>query len=92
MTAAAAAKIAATIAAAAIIAAFPSALMQDQVAALNSTGVCADYLSSTRSAAERKHILDQLTPAAAATALEAPDVSSQLSLLYVTPELLATDR
>jgi superfamily II DNA helicase RecQ len=66
--------------------------MQDQVSALQATGVPADYLSSTRTAAERRAILDNLTPAAAAAAA-AGDGSSggRLALLYVTPELLATD-
>lgn len=71
--------------------------MQDQVSALQAIGVAADYLSSTRSAAERKHILDQLTPSRAAAAVAAGsndsnDSNDRLALLYVTPELIATDR
>jgi len=64
------------------------------VSALQAIGVAADYLSSTRSAAERKHILDQLTPSSAAAAMAAGSNGSndRLALLYVTPELIATDR
>lgn len=76
----------------------PAALMQDQVAALQATGVPADYLSSTRTAAERRAILDQLSPSAAAAAAAAAAAdggssggSSRLALLYVTPELIATE-
>jgi superfamily II DNA helicase RecQ len=65
--------------------------MQDQVAALQAHGVKADYLSSTRTAAERRALLDQLTPTAAAAAA-AGSSADRLALLYVTPELLATDR
>jgi hypothetical protein len=68
-----------------------TALMQDQVSALQSTGVPADYLSSTRTAAERRAILDKLTPTAAAVAA-AGSSGDRLALLYVTPELIATDR
>jgi hypothetical protein len=74
-----------------------TALMQDQVAAFQAHGVNADYLSSTRTAAERRALLAQLTPAAAAAAATAAagsngNGSDRLALLYVTPELLATDR
>lgn len=65
--------------------------MQDQVSALQATGVSADYLSSTRTAAERRAILDQLTPTAAASAAAGSN-GDRLALLYVTPELIATDR
>lgn len=55
--------------------------MEDQVHGLQSKGVAADFLSSTRTAAQRTCILQDLR-------------SSQpsLKLLFVTPELLATDR
>ena len=55
--------------------------MQNQVESLQSKGVAADYLSSTRSEAERQGTLMQLqhTP-------------PSIKLLFVTPELLATDR
>lgn len=65
--------------------------MQDQVTALQATGVSADYLSSTRTAAERKALLDKLSPATAAAAAAAGSSGDRLALLYVTPELIATD-
>eukprot|EP00877_Chromochloris_zofingiensis_P013925 jgi/Chrzof1/8787/Cz03g24160.t1 len=56
------------------------ALMQDQVAGLQAKAIPADYLSSTRTEADRKHIL--------------ADISSQTPktrLLFVTPELVDTE-
>jgi superfamily II DNA helicase RecQ len=64
--------------------------MQDQVAALQARGIAADFLSSSRSNAERKALLARLDAAAAAGS-GASEGGSQLALLYVTPELLATD-
>lgn len=61
-----------------------SALMQDQVEALQAKGVAADFLSSTRAAAERAAIMARLAPSAAQR--------DRLALLFVTPELLATER
>ena len=55
------------------------ALMQDQVEGLRRRGVLADYLSSARSEAEREAILEDL---------RRPADSIQLSLLFVTPELV----
>lgn len=62
----------------------PPALMQDQVCSLQALGVAAEYLASSRTAAERKAVLARLTGPA--------NGGEQLALLYVTPELLATDR
>lgn len=58
-----------------------AALMQNQVESLKSKGVAAEYLSSTKTEAERRGTLMQLqtTP-------------PSIKLLFVTPELLATDR
>ncbi len=55
--------------------------MQNQVESLKSKGVAAEYLSSTKTEAERRGTLMQLqtTP-------------PSIKLLFVTPELLATDR
>eukprot|EP00891_Asterochloris_glomerata_P002351 jgi/Astpho2/2351/gw1.00044.127.1_t len=56
------------------------ALMQNQVESLKSKGVAAEYLSSTKTEAERRGTLMQLqtnTPS--------------IKLLFVTPELLATN-
>eukprot|EP00878_Enallax_costatus_P028427 GHUV01030705.1.p1 GENE.GHUV01030705.1~~GHUV01030705.1.p1 ORF type:complete len:458 (+),score=122.06 GHUV01030705.1:281-1654(+) len=64
------------------------ALMQDQVSALQNLGIAADYLSSTRSAAEVTAILTKLSAAAADNGAG----QRQLALLYVTPERLSTDR
>lgn len=58
-----------------------AALMQNQVESLKSKGVAAEYLSSTKTEAERRGTLMQLqtnTPS--------------IKLLFVTPELLATNR
>jgi len=77
------------------------ALMQDQVSALLAQGIPAAYLSSAQSATERRAVMDQLKHLqAAGVAAMADDAtggrtastSGQLTLLYVTPELLATDR
>ncbi|WIA40378.1 hypothetical protein OEZ86_013742 [Tetradesmus obliquus] len=71
------------------------ALMQDQVAALQARGIAADFLSSSRSSTERKALLARLDGAAAAAAAAAGSgaggAGRRLALLYVTPELLATD-
>lgn len=63
--------------------------MQDQVSALQDLGIAADYLASTRSTAERSAIFAKLS---AAADRDRDTVQQQLALLYVTPELLATDR
>ncbi|EFN54249.1 hypothetical protein CHLNCDRAFT_16802, partial [Chlorella variabilis] len=55
------------------------ALMQDQVQALRARGLRADLLSSTRTEADRRRLLEDLQQ-------HRPDTQ----LLYVTPELLAT--
>jgi superfamily II DNA helicase RecQ len=71
-----------------------AALMQDQVAALQARGIAADYLASSRSSAERKALLarlDAAAPSAAAAGSAASGGVGALALLYVTPELLATD-
>ncbi|KAF6258225.1 P-loop containing nucleoside triphosphate hydrolase protein [Scenedesmus sp. NREL 46B-D3] len=71
------------------------ALMQDQVAALQARGIAADFLSSSRSTAERTALLARLDAAAPAAAAAgwgaAAGGGGPLVLLYVTPELLATD-
>eukprot|EP00879_Flechtneria_rotunda_P026339 GHRR01028079.1.p1 GENE.GHRR01028079.1~~GHRR01028079.1.p1 ORF type:complete len:206 (+),score=74.05 GHRR01028079.1:458-1075(+) len=64
------------------------ALMQDQVAALQSRGVAADYLSSTRSATNKQVIMNQLSQLCNSS--HEGKSNGSLSLLYVTPELLAT--
>ncbi|KAL4458301.1 hypothetical protein ABPG75_013166 [Micractinium tetrahymenae] len=56
------------------------ALMQDQVASLQDRGLRADFLSSTRTEADRRRLLADLQQRSPST-----------QLLYVTPELLATD-
>lgn len=77
-----------------------TALMQDQVAGLRARGVEADYLSSTRSEAERRALLARVDalafvqPADGGGGGGGGDGTEQtlppLALLYVTPELLAT--
>eukprot|EP00798_Chlamydomonas_sp_ICE-L_P015708 gene15708-21818_t len=57
------------------------ALMQDQVGNLAEKGVAAAYLSSTQSEAEKSHVMQQLM-----------SEDERLRLLYVTPELIKTDR
>lgn len=63
--------------------------MQDQVSALQGLGIAADYLSSTRSTAKRNAIFAQLSAAANS---KRDAAQQRLALLYVTPELLATDK
>eukprot|EP00775_Hariotina_reticulata_P005180 gene5180-5418_t len=76
------------------------ALMQDQVSALQAKGITAAYLSSTQTAAERQAVMELLKGLEAAGAAgkaggvaagRAARTISRLTLLYVTPELLATD-
>ncbi len=75
--------------------------MQDQVAGLAARGVAVDYLSSSRTAAERDTLLARLDALAMARSKGSAEHQQQtqqqqqqqkLQLLYVTPELLATDR
>ncbi|MDH5517617.1 MAG: DNA helicase RecQ [Gammaproteobacteria bacterium] len=55
------------------------ALMQDQVDALNQSGVSAGYLNSNQSNDEQQQIEQQL-------------INNEIDLLYVTPERLLTNR
>ncbi|KAK9823288.1 hypothetical protein WJX72_001628 [[Myrmecia] bisecta] len=56
------------------------ALMENQVENLRKKDICCDFLSSTRSAEDRRAILDNIQ-----------SQSPQMRLLYATPELLTTD-
>ena len=58
-----------------------AALMENQVAALKAKGVPADFLGSSQPEKERKRILRDVQ-------LDSP----KTKMLYVTPELLATER
>ena len=55
--------------------------MQDQVGNLQALGVDAEYLSSTQTEAQKQVVWSKLSAGAA-----------DLRLLYVTPELVKTDR
>jgi hypothetical protein len=76
-----------------------AALMQDQVASLTARGLAADYLASVRTEAERRAVLRRLDAAAAQPAAYGgggggggrDEAEAPLALLYVTPELLATE-
>lgn len=54
--------------------------MENQVANLRKNGIRCDFLSSTRTAADRANILQDIKSAAPA-----------IRLLFVTPELLSTE-
>jgi hypothetical protein len=60
--------------------AFAAALMQDQVQGFQNKGIRAEFLSSTQAAAQRQSILQDLHSGRPTT-----------QLLFVTPELVATD-
>lgn len=61
--------------------------MQDQVANLHSKGIAAAFLSSTQTKEAQEFVLADLLPGNS-SAVSTP----VLRLLYVTPELLATER
>jgi superfamily II DNA helicase RecQ len=59
---------------------YAAALMENQVQSISSKGIPCDYLSSTRTEAERKSVLQSLQAG-----------ESKLKLLFVTPESCQTD-
>jgi superfamily II DNA helicase RecQ len=59
--------------------------MQDQVEGFRRFGVVCDYLSSSRTDAERREVMRQLRG-------NAGGARDALALLFATPELLASDR
>lgn len=67
------------------------ALMTDQVNALHSKGIQADFISSAKIAAENKAVLDTLKQMAGLKKKEKAKVK-KLKLLYVTPESMQTAR
>lgn len=67
------------------------ALMTDQVNALHSKGIQADFISSAKTAAENKAVLDTLKQMAGLKKKEKGKVK-KLKLLYVTPESMQTAR
>ena len=66
------------------------ALMTDQVNALHSKGIHADFISSAKTAAENKTVLDTLKQMAGLKKKEKK--VKKLKLLYVTPESMQTAR
>ncbi len=66
------------------------ALMTDQVNALHSKGIHADFISSAKTAAENKAVLDTLKQMAGLKKKEKK--VKKLKLLYVTPESMQTAR
>lgn len=66
------------------------ALMTDQVNALHSKGIQADFISSAKTAAENKAVLDTLKQMAGLKKKEKK--VKKLKLLYVTPESMQTAR
>eukprot|EP00934_Nitzschia_sp_Nitz4_P009034 Nitzschia sp. Nitz4//scaffold127_size64804//57851//60422//NITZ4_006188-RA/size64804-processed-gene-0.23-mRNA-1//1//CDS//3329534786//9024//frame0 len=67
------------------------ALMQDQVAALQQKGISAALVSSTQTAKQNQAVLDRvLIPAP--TNSKSSNKNKLLTLLYITPESIQTDR
>ncbi len=63
--------------------------MHDQVSSLRAKGLRVDFLSSTRSEAERRSILSNLAAVAKLPRSSAVPDGALLQLLYVTPELIS---
>jgi hypothetical protein len=68
------------------------ALMQDQVQALNAKNIPAACVSSSQTEQQNRDILERVTCRSTTTTTSTPTTTTPLTLLYITPESIQTER